>query len=368
MRIATIIFATLLTTASTYGQQQDTSSTFSIFLSPESCKTTLTYEHVYEESVDSTRGVRIIKANGIPEHKTGKFPNSGNPNTIKPREVTYEIPLEPKPLKEIMPGMGIRTGVLFSGVELDPFTAEFFQGTNGPNREWNITALTSTVNLGLDCNNGHVQPGGKYHYHGTPNAFLEELDAQPNEMIKVGYAADGYPIYYKYGYNNDGQIQALESSYRLKEGERPGDGKTAPDGAYDGTYFQDYEYVEGLSPLDACNGRFGKTPESEGEYYYVITDNFPSSPICFHAEPSRDFMNGPPTQGGNDHHASRQPNNRPDASQIFQRMDTDQNGVISRAEARGPLSNDFDRIDTDGNGELSEEEIRQLPQPGRRPE
>ena len=74
-------------------------------------------------------------------------------------------------------------GVLFSGVTLDPFTAEFFQQANGQsNRDWNITALTNAIHLGLDCNNAHVQPNGKYHYHGTPTALLEALDT--NRIIK----------------------------------------------------------------------------------------------------------------------------------------------------------------------------------------
>ena len=68
----------------------------------------------------------------------------------------------------------------------------------------------------------------------------------------------GFPIYYKYGYNEDGKLMEYSSGYALKQGERPGDGKTAPNGKYDGTYFQDYEYIEELSELDECNGRWGE--------------------------------------------------------------------------------------------------------------
>ena len=46
--------------------------------------------------------------------------------------------------------MGYTFGVLFSGVTIDPFTAEFFIENGQQNRDWNITTLTNAVNLGLD--------------------------------------------------------------------------------------------------------------------------------------------------------------------------------------------------------------------------
>ena len=97
------------------------------------------------------------------------------------------------------------------------------------NWEWNLEALN--VNLGLDCNNAHVQPNGKYHYHGSPVLFLEDLNIPSNQMTLIGYAADGFPIYYKYAYTtaDDANSQVIEmtSSYQLKSGNRPGDGVTA---------------------------------------------------------------------------------------------------------------------------------------------
>jgi hypothetical protein len=352
-------------------QGNDSLSTFLIQLSPESCKETVDHKSVFKEKVDEKKSIRIIESNGIPTHLTGEFPNSGNPNTIAPVKAKYTIPLNPEPAEKITMGMGSSFGVLFSGVELDPYTNEFFQSSKGTNREWNITTLTSTVNLGLDCNNGHVQPNGKYHYHGTPNAYLAELGAQSNTMIKVGYAADGFPIYYKYGYNEDGTVEELQSGYMLKLGQRPGDGELVPDGYYDGTYFQDYEYVEGVSELDECNGRWGKTPESENEYYYVITDNFPSSPICFTGTPSDDFKIGGGMPGRNEGpRGADGPGGRPEPADIMRHMDTNNDNQISKEEARGPLVEHFDHLDVDHNGFLTIEELKNAGppqgQPGRR--
>jgi hypothetical protein len=275
-----------------------------------------------------------------------------------------------------------------------PYSGEFFQGRNGMNREWNINALTSSVNLGTDCNNTHVQPNGKYHYHGTPTAYLESLNVDGSEMVKIGYAADGFPIYYKYGYSNSGELVELKSGFKLKSGNRPGDGKSAPDGTYDGTYFQDYEYDSKLSSLDECNGRFGKTPESENEYYYVFTDNFPSSPLCFMGTPSMDFKhgmgadaernhpdvgrpgrdrsnNGQDVKGPNENRSgSNVPQEgRPNPDKIFAELDENKDDRISKKEARGPIKDNFDRLDKNNDGYLTRDELSNMPPPpnGRRP-
>jgi hypothetical protein len=277
--------------------------TYKINLDAEECTIDISdklgKESVYKEQIDKEKGVRKISINGIASHAVGIFPNRGNPNHIQEHKMSVQIPLYPKLAATKTRGQGYDTGILFSGVSLEPFTAEFFIGKNGQiNRKWNITTLTTTEDLGLDCNNAHVQPTGRYHYHGTPSAYLADLEDDGSKMIKLGYASDGFPIYYKYGYDENGQLVSHESGYRLKAGQRPGDGITAPDGYYNGRYFNDYEYVKGYSPLDECNGRWGKTPESDNEYYYIITDNFPSVPICFSGTPSEEMRKH---RGGRDH-------------------------------------------------------------------
>ena len=180
---------------------------------------------------------------------------------------------------------------MFSGVLLETYTAEYFVGSTGQtNSEWNITGFQTTRNLRLDCNNAHVNPRGSYHYHGLPNAYGANLNIEGSAMAKVGIAADGFPIYYKYIVDDKGQLVVAEASYKLKDEPRPGDGISAPEGCHDGTFVQDYEFLEAYGHLDECNGFFGPTPENpSGEYYYVLTETYPSAPLCFAGAPHRSF-------------------------------------------------------------------------------
>lgn len=274
------------------------------------CDQTLNFNSLYNETIQGNN--RIITANSIPNHDVGLFgPVMGslNPNSISPQNESYTIPLNPIEANEFTSLLGISGinlgpqysfGILFNGVELDPIAAEPFphEGMNSSNANWvwNLEALN--VNLGVDCNNAHVQPNGKYHYHGTPTSYLNSLNASSSTMTLIGYAADGFPIYYKYAYslanNSSSDLSIMTSSYQLKSGNRPGDGITSPCDTFNGIYSNDYEYVYGLGTLDEANGRNGVTPEyPNGTYYYVITDEFPSIPRYLRGTPSEDFKIGP---------------------------------------------------------------------------
>ena len=260
-----------------------------------------------EFSITTSGDLRKITANNIPQHDVGLFGNSPgalNPNSITEQNSRYDIDLAPSMANSktylLNNGPAYSFGILLNGVEVDPVAAEPWPHTkpvtNSHNWDWNLEA--TMVDIGLDCNTAHVQPTGKYHYHGVPKLYLESITSNSNEMLHVGWAADGYPIYYAYGFSsaddNSSSMKMLSSSYQLKPGERPGDGDSAPCGSYTGVYSADYEYVEGLGALDECNGREGVTPEfPEGTYYYVITNEFPGVPRCFVGTPSNDFKIGP---------------------------------------------------------------------------
>ncbi|MBL4605880.1 MAG: YHYH protein [Flavobacteriaceae bacterium] len=346
------------------------------------CTTTLNQKNKVE--ILTKGDSRIITSNAIPNHKVGAFPNPGNPNTISEQQKSYNIPVNPKKTGKLIDvsadgfGKGFPAyefGVALNGVKLEPTAAEFFGGRGEHmNSEWALEALSTAVNLGDDCNNAHVQPTGEYHYHGTPWEFIKEVTSK--SMSQVGWAADGFPIYYKYGYkdptNTSSEIVSLVSSYQLKKGNRPGNGKTAPDGVYDGTYVRDFEFVEGLGDLDIANGRFGITPEfPNGTYYYVITDDFPSLPRYFVGTPSKDFAVGGGILGNGGRRMARnkfgsKQNNRrqgPSAKEILKMMDANKDGKISEKEAKGPLKEHFDVIDTNKDGFITKKELEKAPKP-----
>ena len=244
---------------------------------------------------------RVIESNDIPKHTVGEFPNRGNPNAIAPQSWTIRIPLHPIANKKAT-SLHLRTergppnmpfGIGVNGVLFEPGTAEFWMGNRGA--DWNYEALGGAVRLGLDSNHAHVQPGGMYHYHGIPTGLLNELGFPENEHQPekhsplIGWAADGFPVYYAYGYSQPddpkSMITKLVTGFQLREGIRPS-GSNSPGGRYDGAFIQDYEFSQDKGDLDECNGRFCVTPEfPEGTYAYFLTDAWPVIPRAFRGTP-----------------------------------------------------------------------------------
>lgn len=254
---------------------------------------------VSKVSISEKDGMRVIVSNGVPDHDTGRFPNRNNPSAIAEQSYTFRAPLEPKETRqrvELRPSMAF--GIALNGVVFDPFTAELWND----DPRWRYEALSGKLNLGLDKNNAHVQPNGAYHYHGIPTGLMEKLVKAKDQMVLLGFAADGYPIYGPFAYSDardpKSKLVKMKPSYRLKEGARPND---APPGKYDGSFGRDWEYVEGSGDLDDCNGRFGVTPDyPKGTYYYVLTDAYPFVPRLFRAEPDPSFNKPRPRNGAPD--------------------------------------------------------------------
>jgi len=249
---------------------------------------------------------RVISSNGIPEHKTGSFPNRGNPNRITEQRYVYRVPAKPKQARRTTELKGA-FGVAINGVPFDPGAAEFYVGQQGT--KWQYEPLSGAIALGIDVSHAHVQPNGAYHYHGLPTGLLENVAISDKKHSPlIGWAADGFPIYAVYGIKSSPnkenshaeekpKVVALKSSYQLKKGKRPG-GKQ-PGGKYDGTFVGDYQYVKGSGDLDECNGMFCKTPEfPDGTYAYFLTEDWPVIPRKFKGTPSNDFAKGP-GRGGN---------------------------------------------------------------------
>ncbi|MBT5902815.1 MAG: YHYH protein [Opitutaceae bacterium] len=239
-------------------------------------------------TIEHSAEYRTISGDALPDHHHGRFPNPANPNIITPQDDSHRVPMNPKISDRWREVELAAFGIAINGILLEPNAAEWWQDDR--NSGWRYEALGHHVDLGVDHNHAHVQPSGKYHYHGMPSGLLENRGSSESFSL-IGYAADGFPVYSHWSYADardaSSALQPLSSSYRVKSGKRP-DG---PGGSFDGTYVQDYEYVEGLGDLDRANGRSGVTPEyPDGTYYYVITPDFPFIPRYWRGEPSRDFV------------------------------------------------------------------------------
>jgi hypothetical protein len=234
---------------------------------------------------------RVIVANGLPDHATGRFPNSDNPNRIASQNYRYTVPLRPVVNASPTPLPAQPFGIALNGVLFDPGTAEYWHNDRASG--WHYDAKGNAFSLGLDANNAHVQPNGAYHYHGIPTALLARLSHDEPAMTLLGWAADGFPIYGPWGHHDaretTSKLRVLKSSYRLKKGSRP-TGGGQPGGTYDGIFVEDFEYVAGSGDLDECSGRFGATPEfPEGTFHYVLTEDFPFVPRAFRGTPDPSF-------------------------------------------------------------------------------
>lgn len=239
---------------------------------------------------------RNLTANGMPDHAVGIFPNSSNPNAISVQSVSVSYALTPVETgtATALAGSSGPVGYVLNGVKIDANTAGSCDDSGAScslidqSGNWSIEALGhNSFDFGTDDNNAHVQPGGAYHYHGMPEGFIALRGGNSSKMTLIGWAADGFPIYARYGYsdanNASSALKNLTGSYQLVSNvssSRP------PVSTYAlGTFAQDWEYVAGSGDLDECNGRFGVTPEfPDGIYHYYATDSYPYFQRCVTGE------------------------------------------------------------------------------------
>ena len=206
-------------------------------------------------------------------------------------------------------GIGMN-GVIIAPAPAAPF---IFENTNTGEYNWNwVYEPTNNQGsgsdlVGLDCASAHTGGQG-YHYHGNMFEYAEQIQSgisttstAPAGPIQIGWAADGYPIIYRFAPDGVGGLSLLQPSYQVKPGERPGDGVNSPCGPYNGKYTNDYEYVAGSGDLDECNGITRNItlnticgPQTF-DYFYVITDDFPQISRCHVGTPDPTFDTGSET-------------------------------------------------------------------------
>lgn len=268
--------------------------------------------------------------NGDRNIYTNDFPNHAycyNPNFI-PTPTYYNFTLPLKPVIANQPTSVLRGngrparyfGIAINGVLMAPAPAQpfIFENPNTGQFNWDwVFEPTNTQGDGpdlvaLDCASAHTGPQG-YHYHGNMYEYLENITTNisttseiPSSPIHIGWASDGFPIVYRFGPNESGNMKELLPSYQLRSGLRPGDGITAPCGAYSGKYTNDYQYLCGKGDLDECNGiqSLITIETSLGletfDYFYVVTSSFPQIGRCLVGTPSSDFENSAPKLIGSD--------------------------------------------------------------------
>jgi len=226
----------------------------------------------------------VFNSNAIPNHD---FNDGGNTfrHQVEVQDSEYRITANPSFANQpVALRLDQDNAVLLNGVKVDILAAGCFNvgngriGCNDLNQPWRFDPMYEASGFRVDSHHAHTQPNGAYHYHGPPNALY---DAGALNTV-VGFAADGFPIFSSY-VSDEGSIKKVKSSYRLKSGLRP-TGEGNPGGTYDGTFRDDYEYVEGQGDLDRCNGM-----QINGVYGYYITDEYPYILACFKGEPHESF-------------------------------------------------------------------------------
>ncbi len=237
--------------------------------------------------------IRTIVSNALPDHATGDFPNSGNPNTISEQNLVREFTTKPLFTGDATGAREI--GIAVNGVKFEPGTAETVTCASG--EVYRIEAIQDLYNLGLDFNNAHVQPTGEYHYHGVSEllvAMYGDQAADDTDLVHVGFAADGFLIYYS-------KSNAYPSSFRpsaelrvgadcVASGPAGGTSIEIQDSTPDGTYTSDWVFDEDAGVLDNCNGTI-----VDDSYVYFVTDAYPYISRCLNGEVAAG--QGGPAQG-----------------------------------------------------------------------
>jgi len=275
------------------------------------CSYTPSNPSVYYEFIEQND--RVVYSNNYPNHAfnyvADRIPN--------PYYRVYKFDLKPKLSGEVTSltrtnGRPVNFfGIALNGVYMMPAPATpfIFEDVNTGEYNWDWV-FEPTTNIGdgrdfvaLDCASAHVNPNSGYHYHGNMYEYAEELEQgistlniPPAAVLQVGWAADGFPVLYRFGPDKEGNIKEMFASFQLKSGLRPGDGISAPCGSYSGKYTNDFGYVAGKGDLDECNGIEASITlttaqgEETFDYYYVVTQDFPQISRCIKGDFNDSFI------------------------------------------------------------------------------
>lgn len=239
-------------------------------------------------TISTNAGKCQLQSNGVPNHDFNDGQQSF-PNNLSEQAYNYQITTSPVfASTNTALAIGNDNGLMLNGVKIDLLAAACFAvgdektGCGDMSQPWRFDPMFAANGFRVDSHNAHVQPNGSYHYHGTPNALFAGDTAVESPV--VGFAADGFPIFGSW-FDDDGTVRKALSSYRLKAGARQAiAGYATPSGGYDGTFRDDYEYIEGLGDLDECNGM-----QISGVYGYFVIDAYPYIMGCLKGQMDPSF-------------------------------------------------------------------------------
>src|SRR5215218_8095882 len=147
-------------------------------------------------TITTAEGNRLVRANGLPGHAVGDFPNAHDPVPLRAQAHSLRLPAAPAAAEAPRPLAMWWFGIAVNGVPFDP-SGPFWDGDGASRWQFEVLHPANAVALGIDVNRAHTQGRGVYHYHGLPTGLLWDLQARSPDrpMHLLGYAADGFPIY-----------------------------------------------------------------------------------------------------------------------------------------------------------------------------
>jgi len=199
-------------------------------------------------SINVRGDTRIIRANGLPKHKTGIYPiqqsddayaYDRNPNAIEEQSIVLKLPADPEEANNAscvpmgMIGFTVKGVALFNGLDA--------AGRDAPAYEIQ------------DKWGGHPEAQGLYHFHHLAPGMKKGVDKRGHSKL-IGYALDGFGIY--------GEYEKTKSNGKKKKIKN--------------------------KHLDACHGHVGKVMwdgEIRKMYHYHMTYEYPFSIGCFRGKP-----------------------------------------------------------------------------------
>jgi hypothetical protein len=239
---------------------------------------------------------RIVRANNLPVHTTGRFPISPsddsyrydrNPNSIRAQSVLLDLPA--------LPTLAARPSCVPMGMIGFSLTgAALYNALDGMGRDAPAHEIQDTCQ-------GHPQRSGQYHYHDNSPCMIDKRSAAGGHSDLVAYALDGFGIYGLYGSDRKPMTNAS---------------------------------------LDACHGhshRIDWDGQSRELYHYHMSKEYPYSIGCFRGQVSAVPMGTAAPAGGRQ--GQRQQH------EAILRAAAAELGVSERAlrEAVGPPPPDFAR-------------------------